>query len=60
MLLLAVWILMLWYLNAIGSTLSPEFEQMSNLVIWLFFVFETVLLTSLRQHKKAYLQNSWL
>ena len=51
---------MLWYLSAIGSSLSPQFEQMSNLIIWLFFVFETVLLTSLCQHKRVYLRSNWL
>ena len=60
MLLLAVWILLLWYLSATGSRLPPLFDQISNLVIWLFFVFETVLLTSLCANKKAYLSANWL
>jgi voltage-gated potassium channel len=60
MLLLAVWILLQWYLSARGKEFSPLFELISNLVIWLFFVFETVLLASLCADKKAYLKANWM
>lgn len=60
MLLLALWILMQWYLSATGKQFSPLFELISNLVIWLFFVFETALLTSLCADKKAYLKTNWM
>ena len=60
MLLLAVWILLQWYLSARGKEFSPLFELISNLVIWFFFVFETVLLVSLCADKKAYLKTNWM
>ena len=60
MLLLAIWILLQWYLSATGKEFSPLFELISNLVIWFFFVFETVLLVSLCADKKAYLKNNWM
>lgn len=60
MLLLAVWILLQWYLSATGEEFSPLFELISNLVIWFFFVFETVLLASLCADKKAYLKTNWM
>lgn len=60
MLLLAVWILLCWYLSATGEQFSPLFELLSNLVVWFFFVFETVLLTSLVADKKTYLKTNWM
>ncbi|MBV1914537.1 MAG: potassium channel family protein [Pseudomonadales bacterium] len=60
MLLLAVWILLHWYLSATGRQFSPLFELISNLAVWLFFVFETVLLTSLCADKKSYLKSNWM
>jgi voltage-gated potassium channel len=59
MLLVAFWILVEWYLNAKGLS-SPQLNHATNLVVWIAFVFETVLLTLLVQNKLDYLVGNWL
>ena len=46
MILLAIWILIEWYLREKG-VYSVMFGQITDWVVWLFFVLETILLTSL-------------
>jgi voltage-gated potassium channel len=58
-LLVALWIPVQWYLEetgAVGSVVSRYFDW----AIWLVFLFETVLLTSLVRDKKRYLVNNWM
>jgi voltage-gated potassium channel len=59
MILLAIWILIEWYLRGEG-VYSPLFDQVTDWIIWLFFVFETVLLTSLVKNKSRYLRGNWM
>ncbi len=59
MILLAIWILIEWYLREKGIY-SVMFDRVTDWVIWLFFVLETVLLTSLVQNKSGYLRSNWM
>lgn len=59
MLLLAIWIIVEWYLEAKGS--YPEtWAAVTNLVVWLFFVIETGLLCYLVKDRKRYLMSNWI
>jgi voltage-gated potassium channel len=59
MLFLAVWIIIEWYLTAKGQ--YPErWTIITNWVIWLFFLVETCLLTSLVRDKRRYLATNWI
>ena len=59
MILLAIWILIEWYLRK-KDIYSMMSDQVTDWVIWLFFVLETVLLTSLVQDKFRYLRSNWM
>mgnify|MGYP001097219141 CR=1 FL=1 len=59
MILLAIWILIKWYLRE-KSIYSPVFDQVTDWGVWTFFVFETVLLTSLVDDKWRYLRTNWM
>lgn len=59
MILLAVWILIEWYLRE-KNIYSTMFDQVTDWSIWLFFVLETVVLTSLVENKLRYLRNNWM
>ena len=59
MILLAIWILIEWYLSANG--IYPEtLDRITYWSICLFFVLETVVLTSLVENKSRYLRNNWM
>ena len=59
MILLAIWILIEWYLVAKG--LYPAtLDRITSWIIWLFFVFETVVLVSLVQNKRRYILGNWM
>jgi voltage-gated potassium channel len=59
MILLAIWILIEWYLREKGIY-SVMFDRVTDWVVWLFFVFETVLLGSLVENKFRYLRGNWM
>lgn len=59
MILLAIWILIEWYLRE-KSVYSARFDQITDWIIWLFFVLETVVLTSLVKNKLHYLRSNWM
>ena len=59
MILLAVWILIEWYLRERGIY-SERFGQITDWIIWLFFVLETVVLTSLVENRLYYLRSNWM
>lgn len=59
MLLLSLWIILEWYLQARGH-LDATTITVSDWTIWLFFVTETVLLTTLVDRKWEYLRNNWV
>lgn len=59
MILLALWIVIEWYLVARG--VYPHLLiRFTDWLIWLFFVIETVLLTSLVRDKRRYLLSNWM
>jgi voltage-gated potassium channel len=58
MILLAIWIILEWYLEA--QELAPvTLSAYSDWIIWGFFVFETSLLCLLVNDSKRYLLNNW-
>jgi voltage-gated potassium channel len=59
MILLAIWILIEWYLRETGIY-SARFGLITDWIIWLFFVLEAVMLTSLVEHKIYYLRSNWM
>ncbi len=59
MILLAIWILIEWYLREKGIY-SELFGQITDWIIWLFFVLETVVLTNLVRNKSLYLRSNWM
>jgi len=59
MILLALWILIEWYLKAKG-TYPAALDRITDWVIWLFFVLETVVLTRLVENKPRYLRSNWM
>lgn len=58
-LLVALWIPVQWYLEETG-TVSLSVARWFDWAIWLVFLFETTLLTSLVRDKKHYLQTNWM
>jgi voltage-gated potassium channel len=59
MILLAIWVLIEWYLRAKG-VYPATFDRITDWIIWLFFVLETVVLTSLAENKLRYLRSNWI
>lgn len=58
MLLVALWILLEWYLHGKGM-LGHQSRIVSDWFIWGFFFIETVILTFLCDHKLRYLRRNW-
>jgi len=59
MIMLAFWIMIEWYLREKG--IYPDaFDRITNWIIWLFFVFETAVLTFLVKNKWLYLRSNWM
>ena len=59
MILLAIWILIEWYLTTKGIY-PVTLDLITNWGIWLFFVLETVVLVSLVEDKLHYLRSNWM
>ena len=59
MLLIALWLLGLWYLEK-RYNLDSQNLFAQDLTIWLFFLVETIVLTSLVRHKWRYLLSNWV
>ena len=59
MILLAIWILIEWYLREKGIY-SELFGRITDWGVWLFFVLETVTLASLVEDKPRYLRSNWM
>ncbi|MGD2138000.1 MAG: potassium channel family protein [Gammaproteobacteria bacterium] len=59
MILLAIWIIIEWYASAEGH-LPPPLSAVTAWLVWCFFLFETLLLTSLVDNKSRYLLTNWL
>ena len=61
MLLLALWIIIEWYLTASPQFNYPrDWETVTNWVILLFFLAETVILSGLVTETKRYLLTNWV
>lgn len=58
LLIVALWILVSWYWESRGRDFP--LSNLLNWSVWLFFVFETMLLTFLVKDKGNYLKNNWL
>lgn len=58
-LLVALWIPVQWYLEETG-TVGLEKARWFDWAIWLVFLFETTLLTSLVRDKRRYLRTNWM
>jgi voltage-gated potassium channel len=59
MILLAVWMLVEWYLRE-KNIYTPIFSQITDWVIWLFFMIETVVIAGLVEDKFRYLRSNWM
>jgi len=59
MLLVASWIFVQWYLEATGL-LGQRFLRLSDWIVWLFFLLETVVLVSLVRDRRGYLIDNWM
>ena len=59
MILLAFWIMIEWYLKTKG-VYSVTIDRITDWSIWLLFVLETVVLTSLVENKLHYLRSNWM
>lgn len=59
MLLLALWILVEWYLVA-NNAYPPHWEIVTNWIVWVVFVAETVILCTLVRQKRRYLLTNWI
>lgn len=59
MLAVALWIPVQWYLEETG-TFSLQHGRIGDWLIWLVFLFETVLLASLVRDKARYLRGNWM
>lgn len=58
MLLLALWVLVEWYL-ALKGELAPNYQRMSDWGIWGFFLLELTLVTLLCTDKIRHLKRNW-
>ena len=59
MLFLALWMLISWYLSAIEGD-DHEIHHVTDVVIWLFFLTETLLLARLVDNTRRYLMTNWM
>lgn len=59
MLLLAIWVVVIWYIER-KSLVSANFVWTSDIIVWGFFLLETVVLTRLVDNKKRHLLSNWM
>ena len=59
MILLAIGVVLLWYLER-QSVVNEHFVWVCDLIILLFFILETLVLTALVDNKKRHLLNNWM
>lgn len=59
MLVLAIWILIQWYMERRGL-ISETLAAISDILIWLFFIIETVVLTCLVRDRLRHLRCNWI
>jgi voltage-gated potassium channel len=54
-----LWLALQWHLEFTGK-IDLDTSQVANILVWLFFVVETVVLTYLVKDKQRYLKTNWL
>ena len=59
MLLVALWIVLQWYLEETLS-ITPLLAHIADWLVWLAFLAETLLLSTLVRKKRAYLLHNWM
>lgn len=59
MLFLALWMLISWYPSFTGA-INQDWHHITDILVWLFFVLETLLLASLVDDTRRYLRQNWM
>ncbi len=59
MLLVALWILLQWYLEE-TQAIPPLLARIADWLVWLTFLFETALLSALVGNRREYLLRNWM
>jgi len=59
MLLVALWILLQWYLEE-TQAITPFLARIADWLVWLAFLTETALLSALVRNKREYLLRNWM
>lgn len=59
MLFVALWIPLQWYLEE-TQAIAPLLARIADWLVWLAFLVETVLLSSLVKDRRAYLSGNWM
>jgi voltage-gated potassium channel len=59
MLFVALWIPLQWYLEE-TQAIAPQLARIADWLVWLAFLFETVLLSVLVKNRRAYLFGNWI
>lgn len=59
MLFVALWIVLQWYLEE-TQAIEPLLARVADWLVWLAFLFETVLLSALVKNKHEYLLRNWM
>ncbi len=59
MLFLALWMLITWYLSLSGEV-EPHFHRTIDVLIWFFFLGETLLLTAIVDQRWRYIRTNWM
>ncbi len=59
MIFVSFWVLLEWYLDVSGK-LTVEFTGFTSISIWLLFLVETLVLTSLVENRRHYLKTNWM
>ncbi len=59
MLFLALWMLISWYPSFTGA-MNQDWHHITDILVWLFFVLETLLLASLVDDTRRYLRQNWM
>lgn len=59
MVLVVLWIPFQWYLEEI-QVIAPPLARITDWLVWIAFLFETVLLSALVKNRRAYLFGNWM
>jgi len=59
MLLVALWILLQWYLEE-TQAIPVQLARIADWLVWLAFLAETTLLSALVRNRRAYLRGNWM